>query len=546
MENLKSIIKLKPYIKNCKPWLIVGIIGMILCSLIYIPVPYLTGYIIDNILLNHGEYVELYKIISILFLFYVAQYGISIFSKKLFIKTENFIVNEIRMSMMNKIIDLPMSFLSKNEKGYVLGRISECSSVGRLFSPDFVNIFINIFTLIFSLIMMTALSYKLTIAALILIPIYYCSVKSSSKKLTKSTEILLETSAVLSGETYEVLNGLEEIKILNGKEHQLAKFKNKLKSMVKNGIKQSSQLLFFMENLTLVNNLAMLIMLLFSGILILNGEITIGIYVAFSTYMGKVFGSTMSFANLGMTLNPVCVSIERIYEFLESTDENENRTEIIEEEIETINIENLMFKYDANGQNVISNLNFVINKGDRLFIKGENGAGKSTLIKILLGLYDPVEGEIFINNKKYSTIDKRSIRKKIGVVSQSIFLFKGSVLDNILYGNTDKKKEDIIDLIKEYNLEKYINSFDNGLETEISQNGIGISGGQTQIIAFLRAIITYKDIIILDEATSNLDSEIREVVIEILREKNIANIIIIISHQEEGIEFTNKVLYLKK
>ncbi|WP_157451006.1 ATP-binding cassette domain-containing protein, partial [Clostridium sp. ATCC 25772] len=170
--------------------------------------------------------------------------------------------------------------------------------------------------------------------------------------------------------------------------------------------------------------------------------------------------------------------------------------------------------------------NFVINKGDRLFIKGENGAGKSTLIKILLGLYDPVEGEIFINNKKYSTIDKRSIRKKIGVVSQSIFLFKGSVLDNILYGNTDKK-EDIIDLIKEYNLEKYINSFDNGLETEISQNGIGISGGQTQIIAFLRAIITYKDIIILDEATSNLDSEIREVVIEILREKNIASMIII-------------------
>jgi ATP-binding cassette subfamily B protein len=448
MGNYSNLLKLKPYVKNCKLWLIGGIIGMAICSVIYVPVPYLTGYIIDKILLKHGSCIDLYKFIAILALLYISRYVISIFSKKLFIKIENFVVNEIRMSMMDKIIDLPMSFLSKNEKGYVLSRISECSNIGRLFSPTFISTFLSVFDLIFAIIMMVALNYKLTIVVLILVPIYYFTVKSSSKHLTESTKVMLETSAVLSGETYEVLNGIEEIKILNGKETQLIKFKNKLEAMVKSGIKQSKQILFFMENITLVNNLATLIILLFSGVLILKGELTIGIYTAFATYMSKVFGSTMSFANLGMTLKPVCVSIERIQEFLDLADENEARSENIEEAIETINIENLSFKYEVNGQNIINNLNFIINKGDKLFLKGENGTG--------------------------------------------------------------------------------------------------VSGGQTQIIAFLRAIVTKKDIIILDEATTNLDTETREVILEILRKKNIANIIIVISHQEEGIEFTNKTLSLKK
>lgn len=546
MENYSSLFKLKPYIKKCKLWFFGGILGMIICSAIYIPIPYLMGYIIDTILLKHGSYNELYKLITILALFYILRYVISIYSKKLFIKIENFVVNEIRISMMDTIIDLPMSFLSKNEKGYVLGRISECSNIGILFSPMFVSTFLTVFDLMFALIMMVSLNYKLTIVVLVLIPIFYCTVKSSSKHLTESTKVLLETSAILNGETYEVLNGIEEIKILNGKETQLIKFKSKLEAMVKGGIKQSIQFLLLMENITLVSNLSTLIILLFSGVLILKGELTIGIYTAFAAYMSKVFGSTMSFANLGMTLKPVCVSIERIQEFLDLTDENDHRSENIGEAIETIDIENLSFKYEVNGQNIINNLKFIINKGDKLLLKGENGTGKSTLIKILLGLYDPSEGEIFINDKKYSNLNKKSIRKRIGVVSQSVFLFKGSVLENILYGQVDKNKEDVITLIKDYNLGKYIDSFDKGLETEISQNGAGISGGQTQIIAFLRATITKKDIIILDEATSNLDKETREVIHGILKEKDIANIMIIISHQEEGLEFINKTLCMSK
>ncbi|AKA72377.1 ABC transporter ATP-binding protein [Clostridium scatologenes] len=546
MGGYNNLLKLSRYIKKCKFNFFAGIAGMIICSIMYTPVPYLMGYVIDKVLIPHKSYIELYKIIAVLILLHVLRYVISIFSKSIFIKVQNSVVNEVRVSMMDKIIDLPMSFLGKKEKGYILSRISECGNIGSLFSPMFINTFLSIFDFIFALIMMITLSYKLTIIVIIIVPVYFFTVRHSSNQLSESTKLMLETGAVLSGETYEVLNGIEEIKILNGKKIQLRKFKNKLNQMVKSSIKQSKQILFFMENILLVNNLAAVLILLFSGIFILNNQLTIGIYTAFIAYMSKIFATTSSFASLGMTVKPVCVSIERIQEFLEMKDENTEKHEIINENIESISIENLSFKYDENDTNIIDKLNFKMNKGDKVLIKGENGTGKSTLIKNILGLYSPTEGEIFINDKKYSLIDKRSIRSKIGVVSQNVFLFRGSILDNILYGQTNKSKEDVVSLIKKYNLEKYIQGFENGMETEINQNGVGISGGQTQIIAFLRATIAKKDIIILDEGTSNMDTETRKIILKILSERDICNILMIISHQEDGMEFINKTLYLKK
>ncbi|WP_333860123.1 peptidase domain-containing ABC transporter [Clostridium sp.] len=546
MRGYSNLLKLNIYIKRCKFNFFAGIAGMIICSIMYTPVPYLMGYIIDKVLIPHKSYIELYKIIAVLILLHMLRYGISIISKSLFIKVQNFVVNEVRVSMMDKIIDLPMSFLDKKEKGYILSRISECGNIGSLFSPMFINTFLSIFDFIFALIMMITLSYKLSIIVLIIVPIYFLTVKHSSSQLSESTKLMLETGAILNGETYEVLNGIEEIKILNGKNVQLRKFKMKLSEMVKNSIRQSKQILFFMENILLVNNLASVLILLFSGILILSNQLTIGIYTAFIAYMSKVFSTTSSFASLGMTVKPVCVSIERIQEFLEMEDENTEKHEIMNEHIISISGENLSFKYDENSENVINKLNFKMNKGDKVLIKGENGAGKSTLIKNILGLYSPAEGEIFINGKRYSLIDKRSVRNKIGVVSQNVFLFKGSVLDNILYGQSDKHKEDVLSLIQKYNLEKYIKGFENGLETEISQNGVGISGGQAQIIAFLRATIEKKDVIILDEGISNMDIETRKIILKILQERDICSILMIISHQEEDVKFVNKTIYLNK
>ena len=203
----------------------------------------------------------------------------------------------------------------------------------------------------------------------------------------------------------------------------------------------------------------------------------------------------------------------------------------------------MYFRYKEDNEYVIESFNEDFIAGDKILLRGINGSGKTTLIKLIAGLYTPTYGDILINGQSYLTLTKDSIREKIGLVSQNIFLFKGTIMENILYGNKNAT-EDIINLISEFKLNNYVERFENGLHTEIIQNGTTISGGQAQIVAFLRAMIGKKDVIILDEATSNLDIETRELILETLSTIETYKILIIISHHEEKVNFINKEIIL--
>lgn len=542
----KNMSFLFPILKKSRFWFIIGIIGMIISSLITSPIPYFVGQIIDEILLTEKDYSELYKITLILVLIYVVKYILSIIYQYFFTKVQQNVVNELRISMINKVIDAPLSFLNKKEKGYILGRISESGNVATLFSPTFLGTFTGIFDFFFSLVIMINLSVKLTILVMIIVPIYYFISRNSSRKISASTTNVYETSAILNGEVYEMLNGIEDIKLLNGKDTHIRKLKSKLKNMIKSVIKQNLYFIFFVQNIVLTNNLVTVLVLFISGILILRNELTIGIYTSFSLYLTTLLATTQSLGSLEITLKPIIVSIERIREFLTLDSEDSKNCQPLNESIETITFNKVNFKYNDQSDLIISNLSFDISKGDKVLIRGVNGSGKTTLIKLITGLYSPTSGSILINGKDSAFIDKKSIREKIGIVSQNIFLFKGTVLENILYGQKDKTKDDVINLINKYHLTEYINRLEKGLETEIVQNGSGISGGQAQIIAFLRAIIKKRDLIILDEATSNLDADTKQLILDILEESDLCNILIIISHEEKGLQFINKIIQLQR
>lgn len=546
MIKYKNISFVFPILKKTKFLFAAGIIGMIISSILTAPIPYLIGQTIDDVLLTNKNYNELYKISILLAAIYVIRYFLSIVYQYFFTKVQQTIINEIRISMVNKVIDAPLSFLNTKEKGYILGRISESGSIGSLFSPTFLGTFTGIFDLIFSLIIMINLSVKLTMLVLIIIPIYYFISKKSSRKISESTTNVFETSAVLNGEVYEMLNGLEDIKLLNGKDTQVEKLKNKLVNTIKSFIKQNLNFVLFVQNIILTNSLVTVLVLLISGILILQDQLTIGIYTSFSLYLTTLLATTQSLGSLEITLKPILVSIERIKEFLTLNSEDADGSQSLNGPIESITFKGVSFKYNNQSDEIIKNFNSEISKGDKVLLRGSNGSGKTTLIKLITGLYLPTKGTVLINGQDISSINKKTIRDKIGIVSQNIFLFKGTILENILYGQKDKTKQDVVDLIEKYNLTDYIKGLEKGLETEVVQNGIGISGGQAQLIAFLRAIIKRRDLIILDEATSNLDQETKLIILGILEKSELCNILITISHQNEGLNFVNKIIELEK
>lgn len=542
MGSLKSLLKIIPFIKKYRLFFCIGIAGTILCSAVSVPIPYFIGYILDNVVEGSKSYKELYYYIGLIALLYVLRYAISFAAQYIFAKVSNEVTNEMRYSVISKVLDLPMSYLSNTEKGYIQSRIGECGNVSVVFSPSNIGLLLGLVDAIAAAIAMFSLNFKLALVTVILSPVFYFSSKASAGGFMKVTHQMMESNAVLNGECFEIINGIEDIKVLNGKENQLKRFKSKLDDLVKKSIKQSKSILVFIENITIANNMGTLIILLIAAILIIKGQFTIGLYTSFSLYIGRVFGASQGLATVGTTIKPACLSIERLYELLDMKGENEGKTEILESNIDSIKVENVSFRYNSNTKNVINSLNFEISKGEKVLLRGENGSGKSTLIKLLVGLYTPEEGKILFNDKDLSTINNKSLRDRIGIVSQSIFLFRGTVLDNILYGQNQKKREDVELLIKQLNLDSYINRLPNGLDSEISQNTAGVSGGQAQVIAFVRAMLLNKDIVILDEPISNVDVETRDIVLNILKNNEFKGILIVVSHIVDNMEFINKVI----
>ena len=542
MGSLKSLLKIIPFIKKYRLFFCIGIAGTILCSVVSVPIPYFIGYILDNVVEGSKSYKELYYYIGLIALLYVLRYAISFTAQYIFAKVSNEVTNEMRYSVISKVLDLPMSYLSNTEKGYIQSRIGECGNVSVVFSPSNIGLLLGLIDAVAAAIAMFSLNFKLALVTVILSPVFYFSSKASAGGFMKVTHQMMESNAVLNGECFEIINGIEDIKVLNGKENQLKRFKSKLDDLVKKSIKQSKSILVFIENITIANNMGTLIILLIAAILIIKGQFTIGLYTSFSLYIGRVFGASQGLATVGTTIKPACLSIERLYELLDMKGENEGKTEILESNIDSIKVQNVSFRYNSNTKNVINSLNFEISKGEKVLLRGENGSGKSTLIKLLVGLYTPEEGKILFNDKDLSTINNKSLRDRIGIVSQSIFLFRGTVLDNILYGQNQKKREDVELLIKQLNLDSYINRLPNGLDSEISQNTAGVSGGQAQVIAFIRAMLLNKDIVILDEPISNVDVETRDIVLNILKNNEFKGILIVISHIVDKMEFINKVI----
>ncbi len=541
MGKLSSLLKVLPFIKKHRFIFVIGIIGMVLCSAISTPIPYFIGHILDNTVTGSKSYKELYYYVLIIGILYILRYVISFASKYLFAKVSNEVTNEMRHSVISKVLDLPMSYLSSTEKGYVQSRIGECGNVSVVFSPSIIGLFVGLIDAVAAAVAMFSLNYKLATVAVILSPAFYFASKASAGGFVKITQQMMESNAVLNGEFFEIINGIEDIKLLNGKENQLNKFKSKLDDLIKKSINQSKSILLFVENITVANNFGTLLILLVSGILIIKGQFSIGLYTSFSLYIGRVFGASQGLASTGTMIKPACLSIERLYELLDMKGEDEGKTENIES-INSIEVENISFKYNSNTNNVLTSLSFEINKGEKVLIKGENGSGKSTLIKLLVGLFSPDGGKILINNMNLAVIKNRSLRERIGIVSQSIFLFRGTVLDNILYGQNQKKREDVEQLVKQLKLETYINRLPNGLDSEISQNTAGVSGGQAQVIAFIRAMLLNKDVIILDEPISNVDVETRDIILAVLKDKDFEGILIVVSHIIEGMDFIQRVI----
>lgn len=543
MGHLSSILKLKNILKRHKSILFLDLLGVFFVAVIGIPIPYITGKIVDEIILSDKKWKMLIILSLILLVLYFIKYLLSIGTNYMTRKVNTVVGLDLKYDLIAKAIKLPMGYITKMGQGNLQGRLSESEMITNTLSATIISTLLSSVSAILSLTTMLAINIKLGIIVLCMVPIFFMITRASNTKLTEKTKEMMNANVVLNAEGFEILNGIEDIKILNGENACLFKFKEYLSNYMKQTLKQNKLILIIGQNTQLASDLGSLLILFLSCVFIIRGEFTIGLYTSFTLYSTKILVSASALSNIGPQLKQLCLSIDRVYELLNMTDDTEGRKNVIKNRIENVKFDAVSFRYNEKCKFVLDNINFKISRGEKILIKGENGSGKSTLIKLLLGLYHVEKGKIKYNGIDIDSIDLENLRNHIGIVSQKIFLFKGTVLDNIRVGQEEVTREDIEKCIDRLKLRTYINKLPNGLDTEVFQNS-GISGGQTQVIAFIRAFVTKKDIIILDEPISNVDQETSELILQTLQNYNYDGIIIMVSHNTKKMEFITKTIQL--
>ena len=391
------------------------------------------------------------------------------------------------------------------------------------------------------------LSWKLTIISLLMLPAFYIVTKWFTTGLKKTSKDVIEKVALLSKDYQDSFSGIETIKALSI-EKELSKkidvMQNKVlhSSMIQNVFMKVSS-----EAIGFVSTLSSMIILWVSGILIMQGDFTIGTYFAFSGYLGKVYAPTSGFATLNLSFQPAIIALSRIKEYFDTMgeDQDTNRTIHFEKFSRDITFKNVDFGYDKE-QTILHNICCSIIKGKKTAFVGPSGSGKSTIIKIILGYYKANKGLVEIDSTNLDQINLKCFRDKIGIVNQNVFLFNDSFKNNIIISKPNANEEELINASQRAGIHDFISQMPQGYDSMISERGCNLSGGQIQRIAIARLILRNPEILIFDEATSQLDGESERIINEALDRIFINKTRIIISHRISNVKNCDKIYVLKK
>lgn len=525
--SFKQLNFIRKYLLPYKVKVIICFILMILLSMISLPLPALNGRCIDLLTLKDDK--KLFICILFLIAFFnIIRYFISVNVKLLLGKIGNNVVSDIKRELIYKYLCAPMEYIDETNKGYYFSRINECENIRRLFSSSLVTVLLGVIDLLFSLVIIFFVNLKLSLVTLVFLPILYIVIHNTSEKMKRIAGVVAEQTAKTASTVMNVLDNTKFIKILDLYKEENGKVKNEFLELLFKQDEQIKQNSIYTESIQLMNGIHNLLILAIAGYMIYSGEITIGLYITYIGYSGKVFANILSFSSFGVLINPILVSIQRIKE-IQQIDTEENGNELVKENINEIDMSDVTFRYHNNIQPVLKNWNCKFTKGKLTIINGKNGSGKTTLISLLLGLYKVENGKICFGGQNIKFLDKCSLRSSISYMSQEPGIFEGNLKENLIKGNRsiiDVEKE-----LKDLKLYDLLVAFKYNLNYQILHNGSNLSGGQKQLISFLRSVLQNRPIIILDEPTNSMDDNSKEILIKFI-EKNYytKKIVIIITH----------------
>lgn len=455
----------------------------------------------------------------------------------------------LRKDIAAKINRMPMKYFDKMTHGEVLSRVTnDVDTLGSSFNQSITQLITSVTTIIGVLIMMLTISVKMTLIALLIIPISAIIVgivvKHSQKYFHKQQEYL----GHVNGQVEEIYGGHTVIKAFNRELKAVEDFDNANGELYSSGWKSQFFSGLMMPIMTFIGNAAYVAVAVFGAYLAFDGIITVGDIQSFIQYVKSFTQPIQQLAQVSSMIQSTAAAAERIFEFLDEQEEEQkavNHAPITVSQLEaSVDFENVKFGYDPN-KTIIKDFSAKVKQGQKIAIVGPTGAGKTTMVKLLMRFYDINGGTIRIGGYNVNDFDRGELREAFGMVLQDTWLFNGTIMENIRYGRLDATDEEVIEAAKAAHVHNFIQTLPGGYQMELNEEASNVSQGQKQLLTIARAILADNKILILDEATSSVDTRT-----EIRIQKAMDNLMrgrtsFIIAHRLSTIRDADLILVMK-
>jgi len=457
------------------------------------------------------------------------------------------IIREIRLELFIHVNRFSFGFFDETRTGDIISRIiSDSQQVMNFLTNSLINLLRNVVLLIGILLIMITWNIYFFLIVLLLFPLILINLYLYVKKVTPSNRLTMEINSKLTSATHNTLGGLREVK-LYAREEYVGDIFNKLNQEYYDAVKISTKYqAFYQPFIPLIVSLSTSLIILFGGLAIINGSFSIGILIASLGYFAMLTKPLSSITTFVSAANLAKIATKRIFAILDKVPKISDSAEAIElKKLDgKIEYKNVNFHYNEKNK-ILSNINLTIKPGEVVAFVGPSGVGKTTMLHLLPRFYDVVDGEICIDDINIKHIKLNSLRKKVGISMQDIFLFDGSIRENIVFGREDATIEQIQNAARIAQLDEFISSLPDNYDTIIGERGVKLSGGQAQRLTLARVLVTDPKILILDEPTANVDAATDERLINAVKRAMKGRSTLIIAHRLWTIYHADKIVVLR-
>lgn len=558
--NKKSVfLRLSKYVLRQWPLFITAILLTLASNQLSLLGPKYSGAAIDAIVLKSGvDFPAVYSNIAYMLICYVASALLSYVLSVIMIKLGQRIIYRMRRQVFEKLTTLPVSFFDTHQSGDIISHLSyDIDTINSTLSHDLVQIMTSIYTVLGSLIFMWRISKPMIIIFVLTVPVSILFTRYRSKIVRPLFSKRAKKYGELNGFAEEMLTGSRTISAYGMQGVMSSRF-NKINDEAMDAFykaEYNSALLF--PTINLINNISLTLVAVMGGILYMysqNGTIlahsiffiTLGGVAQFVQYSRKFAGPINEFSNILHEIQSALSAAERVFAILDEKPEKEDADEALEltDVHGDVELRDVTFGY-TDDKTILKNVSVKAEKGKTVAIVGPTGAGKTTIINLLMRFYDCQSGKILIDGVPSTSVKRSDLRLAFNMVLQDTWLFCGSIYDNIVYGREDATPEEVYEAAKSAKIDAYIKSLPDGYDTVLSDDGINISKGQKQLITIARAFLSKAPILILDEATSNVDSrteiQIQNAMTALMQNKTC----FIIAHRLSTIQNADTILVVK-